>query len=377
MQQSLEVIASADEWRAEFARLRDLCARVSAPAFANPGWLDAAWRWRAPHSELHLAVVRDGGRCAAFAPLVLERDATLGLPARTLRFAMVPDTQFIDLVAEPDDAPSFARTLAEHLLARRRAWDRLRLAGLSDLYPHWRLLANALRGAGIVTTTEPAGVNPYIDLQGTFDTYYGARSRSLKKAVNLSTNRLARAGAVAVDWVRSGTPVDSALAEAIRVSAVSWKQDTGNSLDQPGPRAFIERLTVHAARSGQLSIWLLRVDGKVIATEYQLIAEGNVYALRSDFDPAFADASPGTYLNYCLLRQLFGRGLRRYYMGPGTNAYKFRWTDLGEPMYRLNAYSPTVRGRLSYWLEQSARPMARRLRQRLRRTPEEATETDA
>jgi CelD/BcsL family acetyltransferase involved in cellulose biosynthesis len=109
------------------------------------------------------------------------------------------------------------------------------------------------------------------------------------------------------------------------------------------------------------------LDGKVIATEYQVIADGHVYALRSDFDPAYSDMSPGTFLNHYLLKRLFGSDLIRYYMGPGENAYKMRWTDHAEPIYRLTAYSPTARGQLLRWLNRSARLLARRLRDSLLR----------
>lgn len=369
MHPTLEIISDDVQRHKATARLRALCTRSNAPLFVAPDWLDAAWLWQEPETDLHFAIAAADGRCVGFAALAGRRDTAFGLPVRTLQFVSVPDTQFADLAAAPGDEAKFAFALAEHLLSQRRNWDRLQLRHLCDRYQHWRLLADALQSAGISTSVEPAGINPFIDLSGTFDAYFTARSRSLKKAINLSANRLTRTGAISVEWVRDGAAVESALADALRVSAISWKHDTGNSLDQPGPRAFIERLTAHASRNGQLSLWLLRKDGKAIATEYQLIAGGNVYALRSDFDPAFAEASPGTFLNHRLLKQLFGVGLERYYMGPGSNAYKLRWTDVGEPMFQLTATSPTARGRLLQWLESSARPAARRLRERLKGAP--------
>ena len=373
----ISIIDSDGGWHGSRRQIEAFCAGAGAPAFAAPDWIEAALGWQPRESKLCFAFAAETDGPAGFAPLALVNQSVAGLPARTLHFVTVPDTQFVDIVCSPADANAFCAALATLLIARRGHWDCLRLKYLSDAYPNWRGLQEALVAMEVACAVESSGSNPSIDLSGTFDAYYGARSRSLKKAVNLSANRLAKLGAVSVDWVRGGTDAQDALAEAIRVSAISWKHETGNSLDQPGPRAFIERLTESAARSGQLSLWLLRIDGKVIATEYQLIADGNVHALRSDFDPAFAEASPGTYLNHHLLRQLFSQGLRRYYMGPGSNAYKLRWTDAGEPMFSLTAYSATARGRLLQWLEQSARPLARRWRERLQRTSSKIEETQA
>jgi len=100
--------------------------------------------------------------------------------------------------------------------------------------------------------------------------------------------------------------------------------------------------------------------------EYQLVADGNVYGLRSDFDAEFDAISPGTHLSGQLVKQLFDRGLRRYYMGPGNNAYKYRWTDDVEPVEALTVYGRSVTGRcLAAW-ETTLRPVAVKLRDRLR-----------
>lgn len=373
----LSIIDSEESWSRSRVRMAALYAAAGAPAFAAPDWIDAARAWRSPASAMRVFSFAEGSHAHGFAPLVVTSQSLAGLPARTLQFITVPDTQFVDVVCAASEAAPFCIELAEQLAASKGQWDCLRLGYLSDLYRNWRHLEVALARVGITCAIEPAGTNPFVDLSGSFEDYYGARSRSIKKAVNLSANRLAKLGAVSVDWIRGGAAVGPALAEAIRVSAISWKQETGNSLDQPGPRAFIEQLTESAARSGQLSLWLLRLNGKVIATEYQLVANGNVHALRSDFDPAYSEASPGTYLNHYLLKQLFGQNLHRYYMGPGSNAYKLRWTDVGEPMFSLTAYSPTARGRLLQWLERSARPLARRWRERLQGAPGKAAETTA
>ncbi len=147
-----------------------------------------------------------------------------------------------------------------------------------------------------------------------------------------------------IDWLGPGDDgserVESFLERSIGISAKSWKSRTGNSLDMPAPQAFIRRLSALASRRGWLSIWILSLNDRPVAMEYQLVADGNVYALRSDFDPEFDEISPGTYLNLVLVQQLFGRGLRRYYMGPGNNAYKCRWAAQAEPIEELNMYGP-------------------------------------
>jgi CelD/BcsL family acetyltransferase involved in cellulose biosynthesis len=94
-----------------------------------------------------------------------------------------------------------------------------------------------------------------------------------------------------------------------------------------------------------LSVWLLRMDDIAVAMEYQLMVDGQIHALRADFDDRYKNVSPGTYLNYRLLSSLFAGGFSRYYMGPGKNPYKSRWSKTSEPVKSLTSFSPTVRGR--------------------------------
>jgi CelD/BcsL family acetyltransferase involved in cellulose biosynthesis len=114
----------------------------------------------------------------------------------------------------------------------------------------------------------------------------------------------------------------------------------------------------------------MSVNGRPLAMEYQLVAGGNVFALRSDFDAEFEELSPGTHLNQCMLEGLFGRGLRRYYMGPGNNAYKHRWADEFEPMQELTVYGHSLAGRAAAAWETTIKPIAVSVRNRLLRSSE-------
>src|SRR5205823_3838432 len=101
-----------------------------------------------------------------------------------------------------------------------------------------------------------------------------------------------------------------------------------------------------------LHVWILRLDGRAVATEYQLVAEGRVSALRADFDPAFAELSPGAYLNHRIVQALFERGeCHEYDMGPGDNEYKLRWATGQRDLASLRIFSPAPYGRALHVLD--------------------------
>lgn len=360
---------------AEFAALRDAWNALAA-ASARPGvflqheWFDAAWQWRRQSAQLRVLSLWRGGELASVLPLVLE-DAPRRQRLRELSFLAVPDTQLCDLIVAAGGQAEAAAVFVAELARRREEWDVLRLRYLPPESVAGSALRDAFAQAGFATRLEPGSGNPFVRLDSGWEAYYATRSRSLKKANNLAANRLKKAGTVRIDWLEPGSGdaarVAHLLDQAIAISGASWKRRTGNSLDNAGPQAFIRRLSQLAHERGWLSVWVLSLDERPLAMEYQLVAGGRVFALRSDFDAAFDEISPGSYLGRCLLERLFGRGLDRYYMGPGDNAYKQRWAEAVEPVGRLTVYASTLRGRaLAAW-EIALKPMARRLRDGLRR----------
>jgi CelD/BcsL family acetyltransferase involved in cellulose biosynthesis len=368
---SVRLVSSAAEFMALRTQWNAVAGSVpGASIFCSHEWFDAAWQWRHQTARLYLLCGFAGQRLAAVLPLVLQENRTRGLRFRELAFLTVPDTQCCDLIAAEVDRAAAVAAFALELLRRRGEWDVMRL----NYLPPGAVVASALResleSSGLATRMGAAPGNPYIALDSSWDAYYATRSRRLKKSNNLAANRLKKAGEVHVDWLAPQASDcagrDRFVDRAIAISASSWKTRTGTSLDNPGPGSFVRCLSEGAFRRGWLSIWILSVNNRPLAMEYQLVADGNVYGLRSDFDAEFEAISPGTYLSRHLLSQLFGRGLRRYYMGPGNNAYKHRWTDQVEPVGELTVYGRSLAGRyLAAW-EMTFKPVAVKLRDRVR-----------
>ena len=315
---------------------------------------------------MQLRVVRRDNEIVGVLPLVCSshpRSRVVGYELLT-----VPDTQFGDFMCRSTEAEDVAEAVAADLGADDR-WDVLRLDYLSSDGKCVDSLVNALRRHNLHVVERDGGRNFFINLENRWADYYRTRSRRLKKAINLASNRLRRSGSVTVEGfgVVGGRSdfEESTIDALIDISARSWKRDTGNTLDRPGPQAFIRTLSKHAFERNWLAIWILHIADKPVAMEYGLVFDRNVYALRGDFDSSCTKISPGAYLFRQLLEPLFGQGLKRYYMGRGANPYKVRWADESEPLRSLVVYNRTSGGRLEWVREEVIKLALRKTRDAL------------
>lgn len=368
-------IESEADFNALRAQWNDLVERAPQRSiFLRHEWFEAAWAWRREDAALAVLCVWRADRLIGIAPLISTDSKMLAIKLRRLEFLSVPDTQFADLIAAPDSIDEVAQALFAALSARR-GWDALHLTHLNPDSAINNAFVTAATARGVRLQRIVFGENPLIELAPDWATFYAERGRRLKKSNNLTANRLKKAGEIQIDWLRGRVDAETLArwqADIIRVSAASWKETTGLTLDNAGPQAFIGRLLAHAAENGWLSLWRLTLDGQTVATETQLEYAGDIFALRADYDQAQRELSVGSYLNWKLLEQMFSTDLQRYFLGPGGNAYKLRWTERALPLEQLTLFNRTLRGRLAAWVEMRLRPCVRAARARFQRPADES-----
>ena len=364
---TLRLVTSEAGFAALRADWNRLVERVGGPVFLRHEWFGAAWAWqRTDAASLWIACAYAGDRLVGVLPLM--RPPTSHSGTRLLQFLSVPDAQWCDVLIEPELGSTVARSLVSQLLLHSASWDVLRLDRLALRSQAARWFAPALAEQGLAARVDTVDCNLFVDLKSSWPDYHASLSRSIKKTRNLAANRLARLGTASVQWVTAESvgahEVGRYVDEVVAISARSWKHVTGNSLDRPGPQAFIRALTETAFAQNWLSVWFLRIDNVAVAMEYQLHCDDHIHAMRADFDDHFKNISPGTYLNFKMLEALFGGSHSRYYMGSGNNPYKSRWSEAGEPVQALISYSPTMRGRAgALWSE--VKPRLKTWRDRL------------
>lgn len=352
--------ALANDWN----RLASLTNADSV--FFRHEWSDASWQWlKQEGCELCIVCVRRDGNLIGLCPLVRRRITLAGIRMRKLSSLAVPDNQEFSLLADPQDVECVAAALFSALRNGTVQWDLLDFEKLPCELPSTKALLNAASESRYAIQETLRHANPGIDLRGGWDAYYGRRSRRLKKGNNLVRNRLERDGKVVeiqcIDSSNDDLDLQSLLRVLEDISARSWKSVTGLTLDNPGPGAFLARLSELASRNAWLLVWLLLIDQKPVAMEYQLEFNSVVSGLRADFDDEYSDSSPGTLLNWRIIEQLFGRDASYYALGPGSNAYKARWVEESRELVDVVIYGNSLRANAVRTLQLYVKPFVKRI----------------
>jgi CelD/BcsL family acetyltransferase involved in cellulose biosynthesis len=358
---SVRRVAALPEFEALHGRWSQLAeAADQRSPFLSHDWFACCWRACAPASRPEALVVEDGGGPVAVVPLMRWAEKIRGLPVRTLGFLESPDTPFADLVAV---APMSAvvEAVLDHLRARRD-WDVLRLRRLRPGSPALKAFEEALAGRFAWQLGDTVR-SPYLETIGDWTAFYRATSQRFKKTARHIRNRLERAGRVTIEEYQAIDPASPLFAEVLDLTGRSWKADRRLAIaTMPGMRDFFSELTQRASERGWLSLWILRLDDRAVAMEYQIVDGGTVRALRADFDVATRELSPGSALNYAIVETLFARAsVHEYDMGPGLNEYKMRWASGVRETVALTAFRPGPYGRALAVVETALVPAARRL----------------
>jgi CelD/BcsL family acetyltransferase involved in cellulose biosynthesis len=329
--------------------------------FLSHEWFGCCWR-AAGARRPEVLVVEDSAGPVAMIPLVHWSGALHGLPVRFVGILNAPDTAFADWLIVGRAEPVIEAVMAD--LAARSDWDVLALNGLPASSLTLKALSGWLPGRYRWQRIRPLR-SPYLTTTGTWDEFWTGTSQRFKKTIRNVRNRLAKVGTVSVEEHRLVSPDSPVFADLLAVSGKSWKAHRALAIaTMPGMAQFFRELTVHASARGWLRLWIMRLDGRPVATEYQLEADGRVHALRADIDAAVPDdLSPGTHLSAEIVRALFGRDtVYEYDMGPGDNEYKSRWASASHELGRLRIFRPGAYGTLLHTVEARVLDTIRRLR---------------
>jgi CelD/BcsL family acetyltransferase involved in cellulose biosynthesis len=336
---------------AEWDRLAAGCGNP----FLTSAWFVSWWRAFAGRDGVALVLRSDEGLLAGGCFRELGHGALVA--------AANAHTNDWDVVAR-DDA------------ARRRLWEevaqlgyrRLILDGLpgEELPP--MAPAAALSSAGYRSAAETLEPSPVLDLPASLEDLLAGRSRNLRSQVGRRRRRLEKEGALDLRVVRGGETLRDDLDAFFELEAAGWKGGGGTAI--AGDRSLLalyRGFAEAAAKGGWLRLYLLELDGRLLAADYGCVFAGCGYLIKTAFDEEMGRFAPGLVLRAAVIESSIAEGLDRYDFLGGPDAYKLRWTDDVRVRSSLHAFKG-VRAAPAYAWRASLRPALKSARGRMRRS---------
>lgn len=181
----------------------------------------------------------------------------------------------------------------------------------------------------------------WIDVSGSFDTFWESRGKNLRSNLRKQRSKLAGDG-TPVDYVRltRAEDVARAIIEYGRLESAGWKAEIGTavSLDSAQGRFYAEMMTAFCA-AGQGEIWQLRLGGKIVALDLCITLGSTLVILKTAYDPEYRSLSPAFLLKQDAFKQVFDEGrIKRIEFYGRLMEWHTRWTEESRTLFHANVF---------------------------------------
>lgn len=314
------------------ARVRDIdseidciqALRAERNVFLNPVWLRA---WLSEFGDRYepLFLACNDSSPLAVAPLMRDDD----------RLTFVGDPgicDFMDFAVDPARAETGYAALWQQLCAEE--WSTLDLWGLMETSPTREAVRTLASEAGFEVSEEREAVAPRLQLPSTWDDYLASLGKKDRHELRRKMRRLFDSGArVEMSVYDQQADVNATMDEFLRLHTVS-RSDKAEFMSGSMP-LFFRRMASSLSQEGLVRLFMLRVDGKAVASVFCFDAGNCLYMYNSGYDPEYSALSVGLLSKALVLQWAIENGKQSLDFLRGNEPYKYDLGARDQDIYRL------------------------------------------
>lgn len=331
--------------------------------FLRHEWFDCWWKSHAERYEhdqhLSILLIKDHGKYVGIVPLKTSRIKYRGMKFRKLGFLESGLSAHVDFILTSDKEKSIRELL--RFLKGHKIWDILIFNKLPAKSENYNLLIKLLKQDRIIFGTKSSLDTPTIKTSGDWSAFFSQRPTKFKKSLRNKLNRAKRHSSLQIERLSDLNDIKNALPLMFEVSKNSWKAKLKQSIaDSTEYTDFLNYFTDETGEKGWINVWLLKDRDECIAYEYHLKYNGKVYPIGADFDERFRRLSPGSILEYHIIKSLFEDSEVTEY-NTCAHSYKYlrNWTDVIEPHVYIEIFNSKALSLFLYSLEYKLLPYLR------------------
>jgi CelD/BcsL family acetyltransferase involved in cellulose biosynthesis len=293
-------------------------------------WGKGGGEW--PESELYVVTGwEQGGILKGIAPLFLSRNL-VGEPA-LLFLGSIEISDYLDLICEPVDLPSFVGALCNHLTGRDApAWQVVDLYNLPERSPTLPALRSAAESRGWQYREEVLHPCPYIPLVDDWESYLAGIDKKQRHEIRRKMRR-AEQHNLEVRWyiVESIERLDEEIELFLRLMA--YDPVKSHFLSEP-MRQQMKAIIRSAYQAGWLQLAFIEVDGEKGAAYLNFDFDNRLWVYNSGFNPEMRELSLGWVLLGHLIKRAIEQGRESFDFMRGNEDYKYRFGAIDRQIVR-------------------------------------------
>jgi CelD/BcsL family acetyltransferase involved in cellulose biosynthesis len=324
------IYRSLDELETIRAGWNDLL--VSYPpstTFSTPEWLVSWWRSFGKNQELLAAGFFEGGvRLVGLALLSVTRVRVARIISlRMLRFMGdgSKDSDNLDFLVRPGSEDAFAKSFLAFLKQTRKVWDFCELNTMPPESPGANALRRLLREKRWIMVEEQRPASA-IRLPQSWEEYLGQLSSEDQKNLTRYARRIEKRYAVSIYRCCDEGQLTKCLEALFVHHQARWEMaGERGSFGSAERRSFYHDLSRALLVQDRLELWVLELDGRIVAAQFAFRYGDKVFQLQEGNDPKHASDRVGFLLRGQVLKELIAQGVRTYDFLGGETGYKARW----------------------------------------------------
>ena len=198
---------------------------------------------------------------------------------------------------------------------------------------------------GTVVRTQDYIQTAWVDIDGSFDTYWETRGKNLRQNTRKQRNKLKAEGTeTRLECIDSPTAVAGAMADYGKLESAGWKAGDGTAVHPDNVQGrFYRDMLENFCAMGRGRIYRYCFGDKVVAMDLCIQDEDAIVILKTTYDESYKVVSPSTLMRQDQFQQLFNEHtFKRIEFFGKIMEWHTRWTGSARDIYHANIYRHAV-----------------------------------
>ena len=277
-------------------------------------------------SDLTIVAARRNGKLVGIAPLFQNKD-------RLLILGSIEISDYLDLMAAPEDLTDFIDELFPYLAEKISGWKSLDLYNILEDSPSLPVLQHAARKMGWAYHLEDYLPSPYLSLPDTWDAYLADIDKKQRHEIRRKLRRTENAE-VPVKWmvVEKRDELNEAVEQFMTL--MRWDEKKTTFLTEP-MQQFIHQVAICAFESGCLHLSFLEIGGEKAAGYFCFDYLDRMWVYNSGMSLDFREYSAGWVALSKLIQWSIAHGRKELDFMRGDEDYKYRFGGINRHVMHM------------------------------------------